>query len=376
MRRFILLAVTLLISLPVPAFPAESTTQRQWLHSLVEAMGWSYGLPDEPSDADYERILSGNRHFHFEAEDLVSTEDVVSVSIIHNFGHYSGSGWVQGIAVPTKAHFRFLLPRAGEYQLTAGLLLPGHTFHIGSRSFPANGGHRFEAVRIARLPLASGNQLIEDDLPPNGGIDYLELDAPPLPPVKPLQGWQPEKALTLGDLAVTSVRLLGLQSLLPVLGEKVVVEAEAAGDLGSASVTDVRFLGAASGGHWVRAGAEGTDLVLELVPPQAGVYRLEMRTLGDRPLTGTLDGEEAVSVTPGPAFGNQDAGTFYLAEGVHQLRIHLPPRAGVDRVTLSRLASDQADYRRLCGLPQGDFAPTPAQLDKLLKLLAAIGSPG
>ena len=37
--------------------------------SLVDATGWSFGLPDEPQDPDYINILNGNRELRIEAED-------------------------------------------------------------------------------------------------------------------------------------------------------------------------------------------------------------------------------------------------------------------------------------------------------------------
>ena len=40
---------------------AQELTQRDWMIALVDASGWSYGLPDEPQDPDYINILTGNR---------------------------------------------------------------------------------------------------------------------------------------------------------------------------------------------------------------------------------------------------------------------------------------------------------------------------
>jgi hypothetical protein len=63
--------------------------------AIVDALGWSYGLPDEPQDPDYINILAGNREFRFEAEDIYDKDrDNVSVMSFVNFGDFSGKGWL------------------------------------------------------------------------------------------------------------------------------------------------------------------------------------------------------------------------------------------------------------------------------------------
>jgi tetratricopeptide (TPR) repeat protein len=66
---------------------------------------------------------------------------------------------------------------------------------------------------------------------------------------------------------------------------------------------------------------------------------------------------------------------LYLATGRHNLELTLPPRAGLDSLTLRPRASAPADYLRLAGLSPATTAPTVAELDRLLKLMAAIGNP-
>jgi hypothetical protein len=374
MRPFLIAALLLIIIPPAPSRAAKSPlVQRQWMHNLVDALGWSYGLPDEPEDADYERILAGDRSFHFEAEAVVDENDVVAIHRLHNFGPYSGTGWVGGIAEPTVAHLRFLLPLAGSYRLSARLLLPGHSLRIGDQSFPADGGRKFVDVPVAEVPLAAGKQTIADLLPPGGGIDAIDLEAPPMTEIRPLGGWHPDRPLSLDDLAVTSVRLLNLEPLLPPGPEQLVIEAESAVTGSGFRILDARFLGEPSGGRWVRAGAEKTRIRLEFEVPKAAAYRLGLRAVAPGPLSGLLDGRQPLEIVPGPTLADHPAGTAFLTAGRHVLELDLEPRGGVDSLLLAPLASAPADYRRLAGLPTTDAAPTPHQVDRLLKLLAAVG---
>lgn len=376
MRRLLLLSFSILL-LSAPSAPAAEPTilQRQWMHNLVDAMGWTYGLPDEPADADYLRILEGDRHFHFEAEDIVGSEDVVAIRTQENFGPFSGGGWVGGISGPTTANLEFLLPLAGSYRLSASLLGTGHRFAAGGRTATVDGGRTFTVTEVAEVSLAAGVRIVKDTLPPGGGIDYLELSAPPLAPIRPRGGWAPSRPLTRDDLAVTTARLFGLEPLLPDTGENQLIEAETAGEPGGATVSTARFLGEPSGGRWLRAGPARTALTLDFPVSSPGAYRLHLRLVGTAPVTGRLDGREPLDLTPPPALAEVPAGVHYLEAGRHRLELSLPPRAGVDRIRLERLASTSADYLRLAGMSAEEGLPTAAELDRLLKLLAAIGNP-
>ncbi len=65
------LALIFLFFTALPGHTAE-LTQRDWMVTLIDSTGWSYGLPDEPQDADYINILNGGREFRFEAEEVYS----------------------------------------------------------------------------------------------------------------------------------------------------------------------------------------------------------------------------------------------------------------------------------------------------------------
>ncbi len=74
-RLLLLLAVLSFWLTPTPAF---ALTQQEWMATLVDALGLSFGLPDTPNSQDYINILSGNRNLHFEAEEVSSPDDRIS----------------------------------------------------------------------------------------------------------------------------------------------------------------------------------------------------------------------------------------------------------------------------------------------------------
>jgi len=377
LRSFIVcLSLMLLAASTPPAAAAEAAapTQRDWMINLVDGMGWSFGLPDQPQDADYQRILDGERLLRVEAETGKQPTDMVSIKEYTTFGTFSGSGWVSGIATPTSAHLRFLLPWGGTYEVTAGLRLAGHRISIGETSFTADGGENFSTVLLGTVELPAGEHEALVELPANASIDFIELRAAPLPPISPLAGWKPEQPLSLDVMAVTAARLLGLESLLPVSDEITLFEAETAGRPAPGEITDVRHLGEPSGGQWVRAGAGGSEARIDFTASAKAAYILSLRGAAGPPVSGTLDDRQGFDVTFPPYLETVPVGTFFLEQGAHFLSLRLPPRGGVDVLLLQRRESAGSDYRRLVGLPPGDAQPpSPAQIDQMLSLLAAIG---
>ncbi len=377
MRRSLFLLPLLLFSL-VPGIAAAeppSYTQRDWMVSLVNGLGWSFGLPDEPEDADYLRILEGGRVLRIEAEEVVGRDDMVSVKDHAIFGPFSGPGWLSGIATPTTAHLRFLLPLSGRYRVTAALRLPGHRVTVGEATLEGDGAEQLREVSLGELDLTAGELTLVAGLPANGGIDFVELSAVALPAVEPLGGWVPEAPLSRSDLAVTAARVLGLESLLPAAGKPLVLEAESSRSLDGAEVTQVRHLGEPSGGAWVRAGNRPARLGLDFNLPKAGVYTLRVRAEGDAPLTLLLNDRDHLTGDFPPYLKTLGLGAHYLTPPRARLLFELSPRAGVDRVELLPHRSSPEDYRRLVGLPSGDAPLSGEELDRFLALLAAIGAP-
>jgi hypothetical protein len=362
------------VCLVAPEPSAQALTQRDWMMSLVDALGWSFGLPDEPQDRHYQEILSGERVLRVEAEKAHQPEDLVAVKTFENFGPFSGEGWLAGIATETRAHLQFLLPRDGNYHITASLRLSGHRIRVGGREVEVSAGNRFETVPLGTFPLEAGPQKIVVVLPPNAAIDYLELKAPPLPKIEPLDGWRPQAPLSRSVLAVTAVRLLDAENCLPPMPQKISVEAEDSSSPGGAQIETSRYLGVPSEGAWLRAGTTPARVRLHIRVERDGVYRIAVTGAGVGPATLDFDGGRSWSLLFDSFLAEKEVGTVYLERGGHYADIELSPGSGIDKLLLHALHSDSSDYARLVGMSAIDGEPAAGEIDPLLSLLAAVGA--
>lgn len=376
--RFCTAAALFFLMVSCSAVAAQQTqplTQRDWMRALVDALGWSFGLPDEPQESDYQSILSGERTFRIEAEDAHQSEDLVAVKSFDNFGPFSGDGWVAGIATKTRAHLKFLLPHDGIYQVTAALRLAGHRIYLAEQAVEAAAGNRFERVNLGEFFFEAGMQEVVVELPPSGAIDYLEFEAPPLPKVEPLGGWKPQQTLNRSDLAVTAVRLMDAEGLLPPAPHKIKLEVEDARDRGGAHYETSSYLGSPSAGGWLRAGTTQARLRLPFRIERAGAYRISIRGAGSLPATLTFNDGYPRNVALEPFLAEKDAGTLYFERGAHHVDIVLAPGAGVDVLVMHALRSDPTDYARLAGMSLSSGIPGEGEIDRLLSLLAVLGTP-
>jgi len=363
----------LLWSSSAQAAAPTALLQRDWMVALVEGLGWSFGLPDEPGDDDYLRILSGERRYRYEAEALCNPEDRVSVKSFRTYGYCSGNAWLSGISTPTTAHLQLMVPISGSFEMSIRLRRAGHEIELEGKTYTAGAGEMFESVPLGTVELTAGLHELSLHLPPDGAVDYLELAAAQLTPIAPLEGWQPDTPLRRSDLAVTACQLLGLESLLLPRGQDYLFQAEKGKLFDGAAITAIRHLGEPSGGAWVRAGNLSGRVTLMLDVP-GGVYRLVMRGMGDRPLALDIPGKLHRDELFRPYLEDTDLGAFYLEEPL-RLTVGLPPRAGFDAVRLEAYRATPADFLRLTGLPAEDGPVEVQELDTLLALLGTLAEP-
>lgn len=369
-----LLLIAALLLAPAPGAAEEfSMTQRQWVINLVESLGWSFGLPDEPEDADYLALLEGNRTYRIEAETHHRQEDMVSVKSYNTFGPFSGSGWLSGISTSTTAHLPFLLPHGGTYGVRIAVRLPGHQVRLGGRQFRADGEQAFTTVELGELKLPAGPLEIEIELPPGGAVDFIELSAPALPLIAPPEGWQLDAPLTADLVARSVAQLLGLELLLPERSDSDRREAEDGRITGNVEITTVRHLGVPSAERWVRAGTASAQVEIDLNARADGVYALIVRGTATSPLKGDIDGGHPFAFDLPASLEDTPVTAAWLAKGTHTLTLQLPPRAGVDVVTLKALDAREANYRNLVGL-DAEQPLSPELANRLLSLLALLGA--
>ena len=360
----------------LPGYAAE-LTQRDWMITLVDAFGWSYGLPDEPQDQDYINILTGNRAFLFEAEDVYAQgEDNVSIMSFRNFGTFSGRGWLHGTREPTAVHLKFTLPIAGEYQVQARLRQTGHQFSVDGEAIMADAKPEFTKVTVGNFQLRAGEQEILLTLPPNGSIDYISLTAPNLAAITPDGGWQPDEPLTWETLQTTLLQLLQLAELFPKSPTALIIEAEELTRT-DARVVDIPHLGQPSGGKWLRSGPLPTETSFPIELAESGFYDLSLRIRGN-PVAITVADHLEIVLEAKPYLDDYTFKGLYFFAGDGNINVKLPPGGGVDKLSLTARQIDSTLVNSLLGLEprfdngQGD-QPEGRDLDTLTSLLAAFG---
>lgn len=364
------LVLTLLVFSVRPACAAE-LTQRDWMVALVDTLGWAYGLPDEPQDPDYINILSGNRTLRLEAEDIyASGEDNVSFMAFRNFGAFSGRGWLQGSREATEVHLRFTLPVGGNYQLSANLRQTGHQFRMGETRVMADAGPDFTEVPIGSFEFQAGPQVITVTLPPNGSIDALNLTAPNLPAIAPLQGWQPDQPLTWEVIQVTLLQLFELAAFFPASEDPVLIEAEPFAQADAPAVS-TPHLGQTSGEKWLRTGPRPATLSIPFTLPERGFYDLSLRVMG-APVKIIIGDHQEITFSAQPFLSDFVFKGLSFQNAESNIRITLPANGGLDRFILTRRKVDPTAAAILLGQAQGD-QPTVNDLDTLTAKLAAFG---
>ena len=371
LRNFTNILLCLILAAPASAGQSLDLTQRDLMLGLVEGLGWSFGLPDQPEDSDYLQILNGQRKLRIEIETNYDPDTRVIVEGTFSFGNFSGQGWVRVPNRPTDIPVHFNLPVSGEYRVRARLFRKGHILRIGDKQFTADGGDRLTDVDIGEVYLQAGRQDFNLTIPARGGIDFIEIEALPAPAIAPDGGWNLDASLTFADMAVTTVQLLGLHSTLPNAGEDMVFEAEDFPLPKNTRLSANRHLGAPSQGEWVSVGADPVSFEIGVEVPTTGVYDLSVRCVGKSEISGLVN-TQSFWISPDRRFADKHAGGVVLEKGQTPLTFQIPPHCGIDQVILSPRASSLEDFSRLTGLPLVG-KPTTTQFNSFLKLLAAFG---
>ncbi len=225
-------------------------------------------------------------------------------------------------------------------------------------------------VSFGTVEFPAGVQKLQITIPPRGGVDYLLLEAPPLPAIAPLAGWQPAKRLTADVLANIINQTLQLQTCLVPLPQEITIEAEETPTPANARLSKDSYQGPMQG-EWIKVGIRPAPYSHLFEIEQPGIYDLSLNVLARTDISGLINNRDYFKITPKPYFSIVEAGSFYFDQGVNQIDIDLPPRAGLDRFTLKPRSCSNEDFLRLTGL-SGMTELTTEKLDTILKLLAAI----
>lgn len=346
MRKYLFLFLVLLL----PSLAQAQITQRDWALQLIDSLGWSFGLPEKPTDADYAQMLSGKRVYRIEAEEAYTRGDRVAVMNFETFGKFSGEGWLNGIKDRTEARFKFNLPHAGRYKVRARVRLVEHHLLIGTRDFRVSGGDQFTTVDVGFVELQAGQNEARMLLRPNGSIDYFELEAAPFGPISPEGGWNFDQELTAADAARTTIQALNLQHNLPSGSQIIKLEAENLPLPKGVRVFRNANKGEPSGGRYVQVGAAPVEMTFYAASVSGGVADLILRAASTRQIGIDLPGFFETRQQFGHRLDDKNLGTFFLPEGEILLKVELPPGAALDRLEIRTRKGSSADLLRLTGL--------------------------
>lgn len=208
---------------------------------------------------------------------------------------------------------------------------------------------------VLGLQLPAGEHEIAVSVPPGAGVTTLAIHPEALSPVAPLGGWQLDQPLSLGTKAVTLVRFLGWEGLLPPL-DPAPRPVPVVGDVRDSS-WEIRTLRVADGGVQTLVTATGAlpypillDERLLLPEPKAAVVRLGTLDLapGDHLLKTPRDSHRLGEVLSIRREATPDA---YLEVVRSQ---GLPEGSGVaaDRVGPELMAVNAREVRRLFGVAE------------------------
>ncbi|HEY5673559.1 MAG TPA: hypothetical protein VIR78_07635 [Malonomonas sp.] len=357
--------------LPFAVLSAD-LTERQWMEQLVSGLGWEYGLPDEPQDEDYIRLLSGERSVWFEVETSHRKTDRVAVKHYTNYGGFSGSGWVSGFRQPTEIHLDFLLLHSSRYDLAIGSRLPGIRIAVAGNEFTAPGGDSFDRHELGAVDLPAGPTGIVITLPPNAAIDYLQLQAPAFAKIAPLGGWQPDRPIKTADLALTGAQLLDLLALLPSAQQALLLEMETAATVTDAQRSSAAHLGVPSSSFWLRSENQPARIATQVAVPQAACYQALLRGSGTEPALVRLEGAFSKEVRFGSALTTRSLGSYCLPKQKLKLEIQLPAWAGVDLFELRQYDTSATSLARLLGLSSEQLLLDKQVVNELLELMSGM----
>lgn len=339
---------------------------------LVDALGFSEGLPEKPLEQDYLEILGGNRTFRFEAEDTYDKQsDPVTVRNYPLYGAFSGKGWLHGTTNQIAVHFKVFIPISGKYTLKVVAKGDDQLWSIAGRAFKLNSGANFKESTLGQLFIPAGELEFNAVIPTAGAIDCFALTAPDYISIEPLAGWNPAEPLTSAALNEVIASLFGLEPLLPEdqnYKSKIIEAASLAKLPETVQITDNQLHGKSSAPKWVRAFQTGGVVAVPLEAESTSVYRLRVRAVGTRIVAGF--GKRTVTAELKPQLDWADLGTFRLSRGLNTLELQLPPTGGIDLIEVTRKLTSPADYAAATkSALKGKALVTAEELDATIKSL-------
>lgn len=188
-------------------------------------------------------------------------------------------------------------------------------------------------------------------LPQGTTLENVEVAPPCINAVEPLGGWKPTAIVENGDIAVTALKALDLESELPPASAPLEFGGSAFQAQGGAGVisTSARTSAAGLEGMWLRAGPQGLQAVVFVDLPEAGLYSLYVfgnatgqSWLADSCRKAVLCSNERL--VPDKAAEWRHVLTNPFTAGRHFFTVSLTAGAVIERLRIERKKDSAADY--------------------------------
>jgi hypothetical protein len=328
--------------------PAAGSSQRvvqqgEWAANLVEVLGLSSALPEDPDTADVIGLLCPEG-----AERIVETggrrlpsESAFRVVVDIPRGRSPADPLRAVFSIPATAVYMLTVEGAGPQRWVVDQRLIGHldASTLGVAQAPA------------LVPLRRGPHELTAYMPRSARVDRVEIAAYRPLCIAPADGWHSDRPLTFADEARTIVRALGIERRLPALGEPISIEGEAFSEVSAWGARTNRHLGVLASAHaWATSVASPAEFTYRVRLEDPGVFTLEASLHAAAPQLWSIDGRYRVTVTPGEGaekFVQMHVITLPLAAGEHVIRALVPLDGGIDVIQLVRRRSRDRDYLTL-----------------------------
>lgn len=267
------------------------------------------------------------------------------------------------VAVVRGGDYRLRLNLAGTEPASAEITRVGETRPAGAFTVrPASTPGWIDAGTARLDPGVYSASVL---LPAGSSLGSLELAPPCLNPIEPEGGWRATAIASTGDVAVTALQAVDLESELPPAETPVeVVGADFRVTGGSGTPTPVSAE-ASLESMWLRAGPGGLQAVAFVDVPQAGLYTVSVLGIEGGGQSWLADScRKSVlcprgEARPVPEWRVVLSGAF--TPGRHFFAVTLGPGAVVARLRVERKKESAADYlgtiRRLGFDPGPDGQP-------------------
>jgi len=336
------------------SFGQDPATESEWITYLAQFTGLQQGLAGPATIDRYVDILSVPGYIGIEAE-KADFSSGISASRSLRYGQPSGAAWLEAKAGGGLASYRFTIPNRRDYIIEGRLRGGPQTWKIDDMTFEVAGPGEVDfehRSRVGEVTLEAGEHEITVVLPPQGGLDRIDLITSGIPEIRPESGFRPREFLRYRLKAETIIRTINYLRLLPVLPNyyQLIEGEEFSRNRGDWTISRDSSPGSTTGEGWLRADGSGAfpEYILNL--PENGIYRIRGRMIGTGRLIADFDRGRNRFFFPAEApdeFAWTEVGTFYLPGGEHLISFELPPGAGLDVIEVTRLAAKPEDYLTL-----------------------------